>query len=249
MSDIAEAYDVTINEILSLNPEAEPELIRAGQVLLVPADSPVVGLANAAADSGSETDEFVVHVVSPGETLSTIAAEYGVSVSVIQRANDLSTDDETIRAEQSLVIPMHTPTPSPTPTVNPDLTPVAVPPYPSPPLLSPPDGAVLTDEAPVLLQWASIGILKADEWYELSLWELVRGGVLHTAYTRATAWRVPLDLVQRASSPNLTLRWRVRVVEEVGDDTYQEVGEPSATYEFVWRGKVSPESSTTTATP
>lgn len=246
VSDIAALYDVTVDEILALNPEVDPELIQPGQVLLVPAPNPQADAVAAAeaGDAASTSDGFVVHVVSPGETLSTIAEDYGVSVSVVRTANDLSPDDETIRAEQSLVIPLSTPTPSPTPTADPDATPTVMAPYTPPKLLHPPDGAAL-DSAPVLLQWASVSVLERDEWYELRLWQPSGDVVSATVQTRATAWRVPSDLLQRADADAPTFRWRVRVVRETGEQIYEEAGVPSASYSFLWQGATTPSSGAT----
>jgi len=246
VSDIAALYDVTVEEILALNPQLDPELIQPGQVLLIPASTPQGGLLGAAeaGDPEATPGDFVVHVVSPGETLSTIAEEYDVSVSVIRTANDLSPDEETIRAEQSLVIPLGTPTPSPTPTPDPNATPTTIPPYNPPALLYPPDGAA-TDSAPVLLQWVSVSLLDRDEWYQLHLWHPSDDVVSATVQTRATAWRVPSELLERADPDRPTFRWRVRVVREAGEQIYEDVGLPSATYSFVWRGATKPTSDAT----
>lgn len=245
VSDIALAYDVTVDEILALNPSVDPEFINAGQVLLVPAAEPTPFSPGTAT-----TDAFIVHVVSMGETLISIAEDYDVPVSLIRTANDLSQQDETIRAGQSLVVPLSTPTSTstPMPTSAPNVTSMTPSPYAPPPLLYPPDGMVFEGgEAPVLLQWASIGVLQAGEWYELSL-SLVGGDVLtDTIRTRATAWRVPLDLVQGGSEDARRFEWRVRVVREVEEDAYEEAGAPSQARSFVWQG-LSP-TVTPTVTP
>jgi LysM repeat protein len=251
VSDIAELYGVTVDEILALNADVDPELIKPGQVLLIPASTPAITSSGAGEAEGlsSTSSGFVVHVVSSGETLSSIAEEYDVSVSVIRAANDLSPDDETIRAEQSLVIPMNTPTPTPTPTADPDGAPTPLPLYASPPLLYPPDGAVLTGGAPVLLQWASIDILKSDEWYELYLWQPAAEVVSSTVRTHATAWRVPFDLLEKAGGDAPRFLWRVQVVREAADQVYEEAGAPSAARSFVWRGAAPTPQSPTPSTP
>jgi LysM repeat protein len=249
MSDIAAAYEVTVDEILALNSDVDPELIKPEQVLLIPAASP--SDLPGTEEPGSPTSTpgaFVVHVVEGGETLISIAEEYEVSVSLLRSANDLSPDDETIRAGQSLVVPLNTPTPSPTPTVPPNATPTARPPYASPPLLYPPDGMVFAGgETPVLLQWASVNVLQDNEWYELSLLLPTGDVVSDTVRTRATAWRVPLDVLQAASGDAHRFRWRVRVVREVGEDVYTEAGASSEMRFFLWREPTP--APTPTATP
>jgi LysM repeat protein len=239
--DIAVTYDTTVEEIAALNPDVNPQLINVGQVLLIPAATPTPG-PTSTPEPGVPTPtptDYIVHVVAPGDTLISIAEEYDVSVVVIRAANDLPPDDDTIRVNQSLVIPMGTPVPSPTPTVDANATPTPVPPYPPPPLLSPPDGAVLVVSGePILLQWASVSVLHDDEWYELTLSQPPGGVVSATTYTRATAWRVPVDLPQASDTDAREFRWQVRVVREVrdrsGELTYEEAGTPSEPRTFTW---------------
>jgi LysM repeat protein len=238
---IAEQYDTTIDLIIALNPDVDPTLIQVGQVLLIPVATPTPG-PTSTPDPGVPTptpSDYVVHIVVPGDTLSSIAEQYGISLALIRAANDLPLDDDTIRPNQSLVIPVGTPVPSPTPTVDLNATPTPVPPYPGPPLLSPPNGATIVgSEEPILLQWASVSVLRDDEWYELSLLQTSRGQASFTHYTRATAWRVfPGRLVDTAAA-RLELRWQVRVVREVldrdGNRGYEAAGMPSEVRSFTW---------------
>jgi len=244
LSDIAELYGVSIDEILALNPGVEPELINAGQVLLVPA-----GTAGTGAEAGDGEDEFFVHVVSSGETLSSIAEEYGVSVDVIRAANDFSADEETIRAEQSLVIPINTPTPMPTRTPAADWTPTPQPRYAAPPLLKPPDGAMLTADDTVMLQWASVSVLAKNEWYELRLWQPGGGVVSSTVRTRSTAWRVPAELLGRAETDTPRIRWGVRVVRELSGQVYEEAGAASPSRTFIWQRPEATEGAPSSPAP
>lgn len=229
MSDIAKAYGVTVEQILALNPEVDLELIRPSQILLIPP----------ARDEGG----FTVHVVREGESLGRIARGYGVPLSVLSDANDLRSQDDAIRTGQSLIIPLTTPTPTPTPQAVVDLgTPQAIL-YPSPPLLYPPDGTAFSDGAPVLLQWASVSLLRSGEWYELSISQPARGVVSDTVRTRATAWRVPLELLEKATDVP-EFRWQVRVVREAEPDVYEQVSTPSVVRSFSWRA-LSPTASPT----
>ncbi|MDW8102071.1 MAG: LysM peptidoglycan-binding domain-containing protein [Anaerolineae bacterium] len=62
----------------------------------------------------------IIYVVQPGDTLSGIAAKFGVSIRIIQEANAI-TDPKALQAGQTLIIPQGeealpgTPTPTPTP--------------------------------------------------------------------------------------------------------------------------------------
>jgi LysM repeat protein len=75
MSSIAAAHGVTLARLEALNPHAgHPpgrfDLIRPGDRILVPAPS-----------------RTATHVVQPGETLSSIAADWNVSLAALERAN------------------------------------------------------------------------------------------------------------------------------------------------------------------
>jgi len=253
---IAAAYDTTVEEILALNPGVEPELLQVGQLLLIPAATPTPG-PTSTPEPGVPTPtpgDFIIHVVAPGETLISIAEEYEVSVPLIRVANDLPPGDDTIRVNQSLVIPVGTPMPSPTPTVDPNATPTPVPPYPAPPLLSPPDGAVFVgNNEPILLQWASVSVLRDDEWYELILFQPPGGVVSATTYTRATAWRVPLDLLLTTNADVREFRWQVQVVRERYDKdgalVYEEAGALSEVRTFTWLAPTPTPSPSPTPAP
>lgn len=222
VSDIAVAYGVTVDDILSLNPDVDPELIRTGQVLLIPPSAPPPG-------------ELMVHVVQEGETLGSIAQDHDVSVSDLRTANDLSSQDETIRAGQSLMVPLSTPPPDPTRSAALSATPTPLPPYPPPPLLYPPDGTVLDGgDTPVLLQWASVSLLRGNEWYELSVVESSGGVVSDTVRTRSTAWRVPLDLLQATGASPSRFEWHVQVVRRVAEGFYEQAGDLSEARTFTW---------------
>lgn len=240
--DIAVIYDTTVEAIMALNPGVEPEMIQVGQILLIPVATPTPG-PTSTLDPAIPTPtpaDYIVHIVAQGETLGAIAEQYpGVSVATIRAANDLPPNDDTIRVNQSLIIPMGTPMPSPTPTVDPNATPTPAPPYPAPPLLSPPDGAILVgSEEPILLQWASVSVLRTGEWYALTLSQPSGGVVSATTYTRATAWRVPSDLLPTSDADGREFRWQVQVARETRDRrgklVYQEAGAPSQVRVFTW---------------
>jgi LysM repeat protein len=240
--DIAATYDMTLEQILAINPEVEPEFIQVGQILLIPAATPTPG-PTATPDPNVPTPtpaNYIVHVVSPGETLGSIAEEYDISVGLIRAANDLPNDDDTIRVNQSLVIPLGTPMPSPTPTSDPNATPTPIPPYAAPSLLSPPDGAVIVgSNTPILLQWASVSVLDNDEWYKLALSQPAGGTISTTVYTRVTSWRVSPDLLPADEGDAWEFQWQVQVVREVRGQTeesmYEEAGALSAVRSFTWR--------------
>ena len=253
---IAEENDTTVEAILALNPDVDPELIQVGQLLLIPVATPTPG-PTSTLDPGVPTPappDYVVHVVVPGDTLSSIAEQYGISVALIRTANELPANDDTIRPNQSLVIPIGTPVPSPTPTVDPNATPTPVPPYMAPPLLSPPDGATIVgNDEPILLQWASVSVLRDDEWYELELSQTSGGEEATIHRTRTTAWRMPIELLSASVAERREFRWKVQVVRETRDRDdqliYEGAGTPSETRTFTWLEPTPTPTSTSTPGP
>jgi LysM repeat protein len=102
--EIAYQLNVNLNDLKALN-QVSGETIYPDQTLLVP---PTV-------TPWPETGPFP-HIVSPGETLLSIAARYQVSVPDIRALNGLTSD--TILVDQRILIPAHglrPPTPTPTP--------------------------------------------------------------------------------------------------------------------------------------
>ncbi len=67
-------------------------------------------------------DGYVIHIVKSGDTLSTIAYQYGIDIEVIRQLNGMAPDDDTVYLDQPLIIGIVTPTPTPTP-VTPTPTP------------------------------------------------------------------------------------------------------------------------------
>ncbi|MFP4395474.1 MAG: CAP domain-containing protein [Anaerolineales bacterium] len=125
---LALAYDVPIAAIQLQNDLGAATTVQAGQSLTVP---PPVGWEGA-------SPFWIVHEVGEGETLSEIAARYGLGISALQGVNGL-TDTDFLAVGQSLILPLdapkeivaaeHAPTPTPLPpptaTSAPTLAPTA----------------------------------------------------------------------------------------------------------------------------
>jgi LysM repeat protein len=101
LNQIAAELGVTTAELVSVNAIADPDLIRVGQVLVIP------GTAGATTTA--------THVVTAGETLAGIAGQYGASVDSLVAANGL-TNPNLIRVGQQILItanPASGPAPAP----------------------------------------------------------------------------------------------------------------------------------------
>lgn len=240
LSTIAARFNTTLEALQAFNGLGQSDVIQVGQVLQIPAP----GATPAPTTTARPTETFVpgptpgtvLHVVQSGDTLLGISLRYGVSMSIIQKANDIP-DPEAIKAGQQLVIPIG---PTGTPTAGPQPTPTGPPKYTAPLLLSPLDGQAFEgNEEPVLLQWASVGVLRENEYYFVRV-EQVEGGTPPTTFrTRATGWHVQTELFPGPTDPRRVFQWQVRVVRMTGthaDGTpvYSDAGPPSAVRSFRW---------------
>ncbi|HXI19908.1 MAG TPA: LysM peptidoglycan-binding domain-containing protein, partial [Gemmatimonadales bacterium] len=97
---IADQYNTTVARLRSLNAFDRHSILRAGQMIRVPAAAESVATTTPTATVAASSR---THLVRRGETLSTIAAHYHTSVTALQDANNLS--DTTIKAGARLVIP------------------------------------------------------------------------------------------------------------------------------------------------
>ncbi len=209
---IAEQYGTTAEAIMAANNIADPRSLRVGQELLIPVAS--------SGEVKTTKVQVVVHVVQPGDTLLGIAFRYGATVEGIMGANDID-DPRSLQVGQELIVPIGTPTPTPTLTPHPTPTLTPGPRYPAPALLAPIDGAVFRGEKdPILLNWASVGILAADEWYVVRLRYIEEGAErakqLPGTWTKSTAWRVPPNWRPPEGAQSHLFRWSVTVVLQSG---------------------------------
>ncbi len=83
---ISKAYNVTVDQ-LTRNNEIPPAGIKEGQMLKVPANSAATATASASATPANQDERFLYHRVKRGETLSSVAGEYGISVRDLKKAN------------------------------------------------------------------------------------------------------------------------------------------------------------------
>ncbi len=114
LAQIAIAHGMTLEEIAHLNNITNPDLIYAGQKLIVAGDgsSPTTNTntsssdaaADAPADPDRSTDNLVTHIVQPGETLASIGLDYGVSWLQIAQTNNIFNADQVAIGEE-LTIP------------------------------------------------------------------------------------------------------------------------------------------------
>ena len=200
--------------------------------------------------------QTVTHTVEEGDTLLAIAGKYQVSSEDIAETNGIGVND-TLSVGQQLVIPGITPPATAIPTVTPSLqvtststlsptataiptitpTPAAVYAYRQPHLLAPVNGGVYEgEEAHLLLNWSSVGILGEGEWYLLALYRSEDSvEPIKKVWTKATSYRLPQALYPKGQ-PACHFYWQVAVVsgEPDGEDLVA-LSPASVTYAFCWR--------------
>ncbi len=106
LNGIARRYGLTVRDLVDANDIVNPNLIFPGQKIIIPGysiPSPPEPPAPAPPTS-PPIDQFIVHNVVRGDTISAIAKRYGITVRQLIEANQIS-DSGHIQVGQQLVIP------------------------------------------------------------------------------------------------------------------------------------------------
>lgn len=238
---IAVTFGVSVQSIIIMNNlPASCNNLSVGQKLKVPyptaTAAPLPTDTPQAVDATRAACEKVQITVQADWTLSSIAANYAVTMQSIKDWNGLATDNVFIG--QTLIIPLcaraATPGPTPTPTIPP--------PYPAPNLLLPADGAAFTlAQDVVTLQWASVGSLRDNEAYQIIVEDITAGqGRRIVDYVTDTKYIVPTSFRPKDSVAHV-LRWWVTPVRQTGTDSqgspvWDPAGATSDKRDFTWVG-------------
>lgn len=112
---IAAKYDVSTFVLVEVNNIQNPDALAVGTELLIPGVAAPSAVSDGVDGGGdpatgesspisADTSSSVTHIVQPNETLSSIAADYGVDPAALAAANNL-TNRNLVRVGQVLVIP------------------------------------------------------------------------------------------------------------------------------------------------
>jgi LysM repeat protein len=234
------APDRTLEPAITPTSTASPDLTITSEV----AESTATWTATAPTATSESTDAPVVHVVQEGENLGILAQEYDVSMQEIADANGIRLNT-ILSIGQKLVIPGSAVTPTQTTTLSPSPTgtatatieatrkPTPTWPYLAPRLLAPADD-LTADSQPgvILLNWASVGILGEDEFYQVEVRCANGADEAHRFWTQATSWRLDAVVLDDARCAQGAMNWRVRVVRgQAANNTALSL--PSATRRLV----------------
>ncbi len=237
---IAFAFHIQPQDIILANSLNADCAIFQNQILIIPqptfTPTPIATATLGEAEATIAACETEDYVVQPGDTMSLIAVSRGVPMDAIMEWNQLTTD--TVFVGQHITIPFCLQTFVGGATVTPTLAP----PYPAAELLLPADGAPFdSSNDTISLQWASVGALRNNEFYQVTVVDITGGQNRHiidevkdTSYVVPTAFR-PTD-----GRPHV-YRWSVVTVAQIGVDAeglpvYVTGGPSSETRVFVWSG-------------
>lgn len=110
---ISQQYGVTVNQIAQANNIVNPDLIRAGDTLVIPCPQPATPVPAGAVDgqggfAGATTTTAApgTYIVEPGDNLYRISLQFGVSMAALMQANGMTPATiNVLYAGQQLIIP------------------------------------------------------------------------------------------------------------------------------------------------
>jgi LysM repeat protein len=238
---IALFFEVSVQSIVTLNNlPATCNTLYINQPLLIPQPTPTgTSLPSATMSLAEQTEaacEKVDIIVQSTDTLGSISSSYNVPMEAIREENGLSGD--TVYLGQPLTIPLcrRYATPGPTPTAT------LPAPYTAPNLLLPANGAPFTlNDSSITLQWASVGTLRENESYAVTLEDITAGlGPTLIEYVTDTKYNVPSTIRPTDGVAHIFSWWivvvRITGSDENGNPTWTSAGNISSPRYFSWTG-------------
>ena len=204
-------------------PTPTPTATYTPEPTALPTASPTAAPTQAPAATGRTT-----YRVKSGDTLSGIAAQFGIAWEDLAAANNL-TSRSTLSVGQELVLPAGGGGASapPTATTAPKPTQTDVPPSPTPvQLLTAPQLLDPADQTPYSgasadfqLSWSPVEGMPFGAQYQVTIRWVEQGAPVEYSelYTTATSIRMPGWLFARADQPARQYSWSVRVVQTTTD--------------------------------
>lgn len=136
---------------------------------------------------------------------------------------------------QCVSVPLPTPTHTLSPTPSGSETPTPTPTYRAPSLVYPPNGG-LAPAGQIELQWVSVGVLEADEYYLIEVIDTTAETAPELFATRNTSYRLPTDLIPTGGNTH-TMSWSVRVAVRTDGGVYAPIGAPGEIRTFRWQSR------------
>lgn len=174
---------------------------------------------------------YWIHEVRSGDTIIGIAYQYDSSVSCILQENNLTQDMPIHEGQILRVCILVTLTPTLTPTGGPESTATPTPTHSPPPLLAPADGLQVSRNQALVLQWAAVRLLEANQHYMVIVQD-VETDDEYRYTTRDNILRLPENL-RPGLGQSMTYEWRVVIVSGSGTESPVISGQGAA-WQFVW---------------
>ena len=119
LSGIAKRFGTTYQEIARLNGIADPNKIRAGQVIKIPDSSGSGSSGSGSSGSGSSTSpsstqSYITYTIVSGDTLTKIANKFGTTYQELARINGIS-NPNLIKVGQVIKVPKSSQSSDPNP--------------------------------------------------------------------------------------------------------------------------------------
>jgi LysM repeat protein len=244
---LAAYYDVPLQSIIDANGLTSDCLLSVGQTIKIPQPTLIATAQPTSTQSSSQSTteacQTLDYTVKENDTFSSIAANYNIAIDSIKSYNNTTSDVVWVGMQLKLPLCMRLPTEGPTP------TPTTPPAYAAPSLLLPVDGIVYANTTDVItLQWSSVGTLRENEVYMVTIEDVTSGGVSRVVqYVTDTKLSVPVSLRPTDSTSHI-FRWWVVAARQAGSNAdsspiYETNGAISTARVFGWAGT----SNTTTA--
>ncbi len=241
---LAVFFQVSVQSIVLANNLPASCIISVGQPLKIPYPTstpkpPPTDIPNQATQT-AQACEKVTYTVQANDTLGSISASYNVPQDAIKFYNGLSSDN--VFLGTTIIIPLceRFATPGPTPTAT------LPPPYAAPNLLLPASGASFTLANDVVtLQWATIGTLRENEAYQVTVEDKTASNTLGQTkriveYVTDTKFIVPTSMRPNDNQAHVFVWWVTTVrqngVDEQGQPAYVSAGANSDQWIFGWTG-------------
>jgi hypothetical protein len=252
-----------IAEVVAINeniPDADT-LPGAGAVILIPRQTATATLQASeltqVAQAGTPTaisvtlpvqTAIIQHIVVEGETIVGIAQQYATTLELLSQLNpeipffgcDFSIAsggpdcNPPLQVGQAVNVPAPTPTPTLSPTPSGSETPTATPTYRAPTVISPPQGGN-APPIPVRLDWVSVGVLQANEFYLIQVRDMTSGAD-YIQVTKNTSLMLPDNMIPSDGQPH-AMEWTVRVAYPNEQGVYQPIGGTPPTNRFQWQSR------------
>jgi LysM repeat protein len=250
---IAATFHISVNSLLLANDISTACILSINQKLKIPQPTPTASPEPtntlSAADATEAACTKIDYKVAAGDSLSTISANYNVTIAALKSYNGLTSDS--VYEGEPLKIPLceRKATAGPTPTAT------LPPPYAAPNLLLPADGAPFSLANDIItLQWASVGSLHPNEMYAVTIEDVTDGnGRKMVDYVPDTKYIIPTAFRPSDNTPHI-MRWWVMPVRQKGTTSdgkpnWEPSGAPSAQRVFTWTGVATGGSTGPSATP